>query len=312
MALDLSDDENITVAKAAPAPASKPEKKQPSRVTGDAAKTHQPRKELEKEAENLQQKKKHPGYRGAQPQPDNVAHPGERSKIGLKKEEHVNTHKQAEGEPRRGRQFERHSGTGRGKEIKKGGGGGHNWGKAGEEVPAPAATPDAENAAAEEAPVVEEDPSLTLEEYEKLRAQKRSGEAFQAKEARKVTTQVTGTVYKKDEETGEGDYIKLGGNDEPDAKKKPAHVKKEQKKVFEIDFKVRDSSAEAPRPRRPEGSRGPSRSSPREEGAASRPHGGGAPRGPRTGAPRTGAPAAAGGRIDTADVSAFPKLGGSA
>jgi len=311
MALDLSDDEGITVVKAAPAPASKPEKKQQSKTSGEAPK---PRKELEKEAENLQQKKKHPGYRGAQPQPDNVAHPGERSKIGLKKEEHVNTHKQTEGEPRRGRQFERHSGTGRGKEIKKGGGGGHNWGKAGEEVPAPAATPDvAENAAAEEAPVVEEDPSLTLEEYEKLRAQKRSGEAFQAKEARKVTTQVTGTVYKKDEEAGEGDYIKLGGNDEPDAKKKPAHVKKE-KKVFEIDFKVRDSSAEDPRPRRPEGSRGPSRSSPREEGAASRPRGGGAPRGARTGAPRTGAPAAAaaGGRIDTADVSAFPKLGGSA
>jgi len=35
--------------------------------------------------------------------------------------------------PKTGRQFDRHSGTGRGKEIKKDGAGAHNWGKAGKE-----------------------------------------------------------------------------------------------------------------------------------------------------------------------------------
>jgi len=320
MALDLSDDENITVPK--PAAEAKVEKKtQPGR--GEFIKFQQPRKELQKEEENLKQKKKGPpGSRGSQQQPD-VAHPGERSKIGLKKEEHVDARKPAaDGEARRGRQFDRHSGTGRGKEIKKAGGGGHNWGKAGDEAPAPSATPDVEGAAAaEEAPVVEEDPSLTLEEYQKLQAQKRSGAAFEQKEARKVSTEVTGTVYKKDEDVGEGDYIKLG-NDEHDLKKKPGHFKsKATKQVFEIDFKVRDTPQEAPRRGRPEGrSEGPSRSAPREEG--SRPARGGAPRGRGgRGAPAGGAgrPAAAGprapagtGRIDTADQSAFPKLGGSA
>jgi len=319
MVLDLSDDENITVVKPVAAEA-KPEKKHHVPPRGDAVKPHQPRKELLKEEEDLKQKKKGPpGARGAQPQPD-VAHPGERSKIGLKKEEHVNTHKpSADGEARRGRQFDRHSGTGRGREMKKAGGGGHNWGKAGEETPAPAATPEATGTEApkeEEAPVVvEEDPSLTLEEYEKLRAQKRSGEAFETKQVRKVTTEVTGTIYKKDEDVGEGDYIKLG-SDEQDLKKKPGHFKNKTKQVFEIDFKVRETPQEPPRRGRPEG--GPSRSAPRPEGSSRPSRGTGAPRG--RGGPAGGRSAAgvsrgapgAAGRIDTADQSAFPKLGGSA
>jgi plasminogen activator inhibitor 1 RNA-binding protein len=338
MALDLSDDENITVVKPAEAKVEKnSEKKTVNKMqTGNAHITNKPRKELQAEEEALKQKKKYPVHRGTQAQPADVTHPGERTKIGLKKEPHVDTHKQPadEGE-RRGREFERRSGTGRGKEIKKGGGGGHNWGKAGEDVPAPAATPDVaggENAAAE-APVVEEDPSLTLEEYEKQKAQKRSGEAFELKEARKVSSEIKGTVYKKDEDAGEGNYIKLG--EEHDIKKKPAAFKHKEKKVFEIDYKVRDTSAperessfggarrgggdregggrgaprgggsfRSDRPARAEGGEGSSR--PARGGAPTR---GFAPRGRPSAGGAAAAAHAAGGRIDTADQSAFPKLG---
>lgn len=329
MALDLSDDENITVVKPAEA---KVEKKATNKMqTGNAHITNKPRKELQAEEEALKQKKKYPVHRGTQSQPADVTHPGERTKIGLKKEPHVDTHKQpADGGERRGREYERRSGTGRGKEIKKGGGGGHNWGKAGEDVPAPAATPDvaAAEAAAEE-PVVEEDPSLTLEEYEKQKALKRSGEAFELKEARKVSAEIKGTVYKKDEDAGEGNYIKLG--EEHDIKKKPAAFKHKEKKVFEIEYKVRDTSAperessfggarrggdrDGNRGGAPRGA-GSSRSDrpARAEGGegSSRPSRGGPARGgfaPRARPTSGGAPAAAGGRIDTADQSAFPKLG---
>jgi len=371
-ALDFSDDENITVVK--PAEGAKPEKKQHIAPNRDS-KPHLPRKEMEAQEEaikDLSKKKTHPqGQRGNQPQPE-VTHPGEKAKLGLKKEQRPDTHKQPADSERRGRQFERHSGTGRGREIKKGGGGGRNWGKPGDEqAPLPTTTPDvAEGAeaapsgeAAEQPPVVEEDPSITLEEYERLKASKRVGEAFQEKEARKVTASIEGKVYKKDEQDGEGVYIKLG-EDEPDLKKKPGHLKNKQKQVFEVDFKVRDTSAEAPPRRgRPEGSRGEGRAEgsrggegrgefrgegrgefrgegrgegrgprppreeggnprpPREEGFNPRPRGGGAPRGGAPGGRGRGAPAgptgrapagASAGRIDTADQSAFPKLGGSA
>jgi len=233
----------------------------------------------------------------------------------------------ADGE-RRGRQFERHSGTGRGREIKKGGAGGRNWGKPGDEVaPLPSTTPEpaaAEAAAAEkgeEPPVEPEDPSLTLEEYEKQRAAKRVGEAFQEKEARKVTGSIEGKIYKKGDDEGEGVYIQLG--EEHDMKKKPGHFKSKQKQIFEVDFKVRETTAEpAPRRGRPDGGAPRGGGSfrggrepreprePREDGGNPRPRGGGfAPRGRGRG---SGAPSAGAGRIDTADQSAFPKLGGSA
>lgn len=343
-ALDFSDDENITVVKPAEA---KAEKKIPAGK--DTSQKHNPpRKELQAQEAVIRQtgvnKPRTGGQRGSVPQPE-VAHPGERSKSGVAKEHKPDTHKQpAEGE-RRGRQFDRHSGTGRGREVKKGGAGGRNWGKPGDEqAPLPPATPDAEGAAPGEAevaqPPVEEDPSLTLEEYEKLKAAKRVGAAFEEKEARKVSAPIEGKVYKKDEQEGEGVYIKLG-EDDNDLKKKPGHFKSKQKQVFEVDLKVRDSSAaEAPAPRRggrpefgrgggaPRGDRPPREDRPARDSAPRGdrpPRGEGAPRGDRPprsegGAPRGGsaaprrggAPAGATGRIDTADQSAFPKLGGSA
>lgn len=293
LALDLSDDENITVVKPAVAA---PPKKVSHYLSRGPLKTNQPRSELIKEEQALQQQKR-PGNRGRVAQPE-VAHPGENSKAGVKKEQRPDSRKQDA--PRRGREFERRSGTGRGREEKKGGAGGHNWGRAGEEttVPLPSVTPEPNAEAVDEAPVVEEDPSLTLEEYEKLRAQKRSGEAFEEKQARKVEAPTEGIVLKRDDDE---DYIKLGSDDQ-DSKKKAVH-KNKTKQVFEIDFKVRDTSADAAPPRRggrPEGGRG-------REGA---PRGGrgGAPRG----APRGGRGSAPGSRIDTADQSAFPKLGETA
>jgi len=179
----------------------------------------------------------------------------------------------------------------------------------------PSTTPEAaaEGAVpAEEEPApVEEDPSLTLEEYERLRAAKRSGAAFEEKEVRKVTTTIEGKAYKKDEDEGEGVYIKLG--EDHDLKKKPGHFKQKGKQVFEIDFKVRDTATEAPPRRgRPEGSRGGgSFRGAREEGS-SRPRGGASAGAPRGGRGRPVAPGAGAGSINTADQSAFPKLGGSA
>ena len=262
---------------------------------------------MQKQEEDLKQRPKKSagqGQRGNQTQPD-VAHPGERSKIGLKKDPHVHTHTQpAEGE-RRGRQFERHSGTGRGREIKKGGAGGRNWGKPGDEAaPLPTTTPEPTEVPADEEPApVEEDPSLTLEQYEALKAAKRSGEAFQQKEARKVTSTIEGKAYKKGEDDGDDVYIKLGEDQE---KKKSAHTKQQKaKQVFEIDFNFRDASADAPPRRgRSEGGRGGGSF----RGSRDDSRRGGAPRGGRGGRPAPGGA----GSINTADQSAFPKLGGSA
>lgn len=290
------------------------------------------------------------------------AHPGERSKTAPQREPHVSTHvKPQDGEAKAhgGRVFDRHSGSGRGRELKKGGAGGHNWGKAGEVVtPAAAGTPEpsatGEVAVTEPVafePVVEEDPTLTLEEYKEKLAAKRSGAAFEVKQARKITADIKGTVYKKDEEIGEGDYIKLGKEEE----KKDVVAKKTTKKTFETNF----LSYEAPKPSfeggGSRGGRGGSTrgGSPREGGApraprpdgdsdaprAPRPDAGSdAPRGGRGGAfvPRggrggarpvtagarpvtagarpvtAGARPAAVGRFDVADQDSFPKLGGAA
>lgn len=101
----------------------------------------------------------------------------------------------------RGREFDRISGTGRGKEVSKGGAGGHNWGSAdeearkaehgevaaeeaapaveGEEKPEGAAAAATEGAAEAPAPVVEEvDTSKTFDEVIAEREAKRTGALF--------------------------------------------------------------------------------------------------------------------------------------
>lgn len=102
------------------------------------------------------------------------------------------------------REMERVSGTGRGREVSKGGHGGRNWGNAGDDIALAKKAAGAKDAAdvAEhvgeggEAPAAavqeEEEPeahTMTLEEYQKeVLASKRTGEAFQAAEPRAVST----------------------------------------------------------------------------------------------------------------------------
>ena len=105
----------------------------------------------------------------------------------------------------RGREFDRYSGTGRGKEVSKGGAGAHNWGNedevarkaehgdeaaegsAEEGAAVVVAAGEAAEGAGEEAgavavevvpPVEEVDNTVTFEEIEKQRAAKRQGEMF--------------------------------------------------------------------------------------------------------------------------------------
>lgn len=89
--------------------------------------------------------------------------------------------------PTRQREFDRHSGTGRDKSIKKDGAGGRNWGKAGEGSEMVGA-PTEDAAPAEEAePVVEEpDNSMTMEEYT-ASLKKPTGANFKPLAVRKVT-----------------------------------------------------------------------------------------------------------------------------
>ena len=92
------------------------------------------------------------------------------------------------------REFDRRSGTGRGREVKKGGRGAHNWGDA-TETPA-AETPveekpavegeAAEKPAAEEPVVEEEDKEMSLEEYMKTMETRRTGDAFETRKEREV------------------------------------------------------------------------------------------------------------------------------
>eukprot|EP01029_Cantina_marsupialis_P029213 TRINITY_DN779953_c0_g1_i1.p1 TRINITY_DN779953_c0_g1~~TRINITY_DN779953_c0_g1_i1.p1 ORF type:complete len:240 (-),score=76.77 TRINITY_DN779953_c0_g1_i1:90-773(-) len=96
--------------------------------------------------------------------------------------------------PRRGRQFDRQSGTGRGKEMKKGGAGKHNWGDdKKEETPVKTEEETAvEEPKEEEAPKEPEAKHLSYEEFQKQQAEKRSGDLFAKKEAKVDTSALEG------------------------------------------------------------------------------------------------------------------------
>lgn len=118
------------------------------------------------------------------------------------------------------RQFDRHvSGTGRGKEVAKEGGGARNWGKPGDELteqaaPASATEAGAEGAAAAEgagAEAAEEevDNTMTLQEYEaKVLAEKRKGEEFAPRELRRVEAVGGKPLAKEEDEVIGGDRVK--------------------------------------------------------------------------------------------------------
>jgi len=78
-----------------------------------------------------------------------------------------------------GREYPRRSGTGRGRENSRSGGGKYNWGKEGDQGEKTEAQPEGAEAeqqpAAEAEPVIEEEPeeeTMSIEEYEKLQADK--------------------------------------------------------------------------------------------------------------------------------------------
>ncbi|CAI7923852.1 unnamed protein product [Closterium sp. NIES-54] len=136
------------------------------------------------------------------------------------------------------REFDRHSGTGRGHEMKRDGAGRGNWGRAdevpqtgeqeeaGEEGEAKQANGTAEGeaaaegdaaageAAAEAAPAEEEDKEMTLEEYEKVREEKRKAlAASRTAEARKVEVDAEMAAMavhkKKDVDESDAVFVKL-------------------------------------------------------------------------------------------------------
>jgi len=178
----------------------------------------------------------------------------------------------------RQREFDRRSGTGRGKEVSKGGAGGRNWGGANPRDAARAEAAAAEDVrreiqesgeeqaeGAEDAQVQaqgeeeeEEEDAMTLEEYELQRQARRLGSAFEEKELRKASElPAEGVAYQK-VDGGEEAFI------ESAAKKKAARAKRDQtKKMLNVNFVVRDEGSAgnnyAPRGRR--GDRGGGRGS---------------------------------------------------
>lgn len=139
------------------------------------------------------------------------------------------------------REYDRRSGTGRGKEIKKGGGGARNWGsdkneakkmegtveedKIDEEV---AVAEGQEPAADAEAPEPVEDKTMTLAEY--MAAKKAAGKKEES--TREVENEFSGKMaaVKKEEE----DFFNGGGKKEKRVKKK----KEEEKKTIDVGFRV--------------------------------------------------------------------------
>lgn len=153
------------------------------------------------------------------------------------------------------RQFDRKSGTGRGKEVKKGGGGGHNWGSdkqdaknaegpvtEGEEAAhAPAEDPVAANGGKEEAPTAAPAPAPEPEvdntvSYEDYLAQKARPDsvAFRPVAERELdTSEFTGKAAGAKKETEA--FIAMGGG----KKLKKKGTAKKGKETLALEFKVK-------------------------------------------------------------------------
>jgi plasminogen activator inhibitor 1 RNA-binding protein len=161
------------------------------------------------------------------------------------------------------RQYDRRSGTGRGREVKKGGGGARNWGSdknearqaeglVDEDAVVPAAeevTESKEDVAEikegeEETPVEEpepepepEDKTMTYEEYLASKANP-DNEAFKPVKERQVENEFAAMkVAKKVEEE---DFMKVGGGKQKKTKQK----KVTQKETIALDFRVASSSGD--------------------------------------------------------------------
>mmetsp|Transcript_25981 Transcript_25981/g.62386 ORF Transcript_25981/g.62386 Transcript_25981/m.62386 type:complete len:310 (+) Transcript_25981:339-1268(+) len=246
------------------------------------------------------------------------------------------------------RTFDRRSGTGRGKEMKKGGGGGHNWGsdqndakkaegpvtegKEDANTPTEEATAGKEEATEKEtAPVVEEkepepeeDNTMSYEEYLAQKATPES-DAFKPIDSREVENEFAGKASSK--KVSE-DFLVMGGGKQP---RKKGSGKKE-KETLVMDFKIksaigggddrgdrggrkdggrRDGGGGRGGGRR-EGGRGGGGDRERRDGGRGRGGGGDRDRGGRRDrGSRSGGGRGGGGgskALDTADASAFPSL----
>jgi plasminogen activator inhibitor 1 RNA-binding protein len=230
------------------------------------------------------------------------------------------------------RTFDRKSGTGRGKEIKKGGGGAHNWGndknlarrnegavtedQVGEEVIK-------EEIEQEPKVVVEEEPeeednTLTFDEYMKQKARPNS-ELFAPPKEREVTNEFANVKAKA---AVEEEFLVMGTG----TGRKKKGVKTVEKKTVEVNFRVADSTEQDKRSnynkrdgdRRSSGGRGgrgyDKRGSGRGRGGDSgRGRGGDSGRGRGGGRGREGGRGRSGGGrsssgINVNDSSAFPSL----
>lgn len=222
--------------------------------------------------------------------------------------------------PRDGkRAYERRSGTGRGKEIKKSGGGARNWGsdkdaarnaegmvfdekengkdldnieevgeqtgESGGEDGTPGEQENGDAAEAEPEKEEEVDNTMTYEEYLAQKEEQRNqSDAFKPVEMRELENEFAGLVGKKGRKEEEAeDFLKMGKGKQL---KKKGGEKKEKEKIV-ANFRVQDSNA----PRRNN----------RRDG--DRPRGGRGGRGYDRRGPRKGT-----GQVDVADMSSFPSL----
>lgn len=246
----------------------------------------------------------------------------------------------ANGAPPRKREFDRHSGTGRGREISKDGGGGHNWGnekaeahnaeklneippdiieeEQGKADASAAWEADAKpEEAVVEAPVPEPEPeTFTLDEFLAKREQARTNAAlFGAVSERTVNTEEYAGLKTKEEE--EVTFMALGGAKGSKAKKtdqRSSAVKTNQ--VVELGFKNASLAAQSSsnddsgRGRGGRGGRGRGEGgrSDRGEGGRGGGRGGRSDRPPRESGGRGFSKRAGGAAIDINDALSFPSL----
>lgn len=215
------------------------------------------------------------------------------------------------------RTHDRRSGTGRGRDVKKGGGGGHNWGsnqndakkaegpvtEGKEDVNTPesedATVAETEEKEEEKEPEPEEDKTLSYEEYLAQKALPDS-EAFKPLESREVDNEFAGKAAAKKETE---DFLVMGGGKGP---RKKGSGKKEKEKLV-LDFKVKSAITEDRGGGRRDGKRDGGRRDSGRSGNRGGDRGGRRDRGSRGG----GGGGGGGGRssrINTNDASAFPSL----
>ncbi|EAY75654.1 hypothetical protein OsI_03559 [Oryza sativa Indica Group] len=214
------------------------------------------------------------------------------------------------------RNYERHSGTGRGYEMKRDGAGRGNWGtatdealaqeteealkveesapiaeKQGEQDDAPTGEKDSKEGAANEEEEKEEDKEMTLEEFEKLREEKRKALlAFKAEERKVEVDKDLQSMQPLSTKKGNDEiFIKLGSD--KDKKKENAERDERAKKSVSINEFLKPAEGE-----RYYGGRGRGRGRGDRGG---RGYGGGYQRGPYS----TSAPS-------IEDQAQFPTLGG--